>query len=60
MHILNFNPLSIKKSTDVQNEMVRLNTRLLQTASICCPNSSVVIALLNVRSYKQTEQPEAC
>ena len=28
---MNFNKNAIKKSSDVQNEMVRLNTRLLQT-----------------------------
>ena len=53
LHILNFNPLSIKKSTDVQNEMARLNTRLLQTVpQFSCPSNCtcVTIALLNVRS----------
>ena len=51
LHILNFNPLSIKKSTDVQNEMIRLNTRLLRTVpQFCCPNNCIAIALLNVRS----------
>ena len=30
LHILNFNPKAIKKSIDVENEMVRLNSNLLQ------------------------------
>ena len=36
LHILNFNPKAIKASTDVQNEMIRLN--------------NITICLLNVRS----------
>ena len=31
LHILNFSASAIKKSNDVHNEMVRLNTKLLQT-----------------------------
>jgi hypothetical protein len=29
LHILNFNTSAIKKSSDVHNEMLRLNTKLL-------------------------------
>ena len=29
LHILNFNPKAIKAGTDVQNEMTRLNSKLL-------------------------------
>ena len=54
LHILNFNRKAIKKSLDVEKEMVRLNSNLLQLIpqvmcnSISC--SHLVIALLNVRS----------
>ena len=54
LHILNFNRKAIKKSLDVEKEMVRLNSNLLQPIpqvmcnSISC--SHLVIALLNVRS----------
>ena len=43
---------SIKKSIDVENEMVRLNTNLLQQVPevLCNSSSHVTIALLNVRS----------
>lgn len=53
LYILNFNPSAIKKSKDVEQEMERLNTRLLPSIPIL---SSVInprlftIALLNVRS----------
>ena len=52
LHILNLNAKAIKKSIDVENEMVRLNTNLLQPVSeVSCDSSShVTIALLNVRS----------
>ena len=51
LHILNFNAKAIKKSIDVENEMVRLNTNLLhQLPDMSCDTSDVTIALLNVRS----------
>ena len=52
LHILNFNSTAIKKSIDVENEMFRLNSNLLQPVSqiTCDPSSHVTIALLNVRS----------
>ena len=54
LHILNFNVKAIKCSTDVENEMVRLNGNLLQPVSqVLCDSISVshfTIALLNVRS----------
>ena len=52
LHILNFNSKAINKSIDVENEMVRLNTNLLQLVpKVSCDSSShVTIALLNVRS----------
>ena len=40
-----------KKSIAVENEMVRLNTTLLQPLSdVSCHTSHITIALLNVRS----------
>ena len=52
LQILNFNSKAIKKSIDVENEMVRLNANLLQSVpeASCDPVSCVTIALLNVRS----------
>ena len=51
LHILNFNASAIKKSSDVQDEMVRLNTKSLQTIpELQCHDNHVTIALLNVRS----------
>ena len=52
LQILNFNSKAIKKSIDVENEMVRLNANLLQSVpeASCDPFSCVTIALLNVRS----------
>ena len=52
LHILNLNVKAIKKSVDVENEMFRLNSNLLQPVSrvTCDPLSHVTIALLNVRS----------
>ena len=52
LHILNLNVKAIKKSIDIQNEMVRLNTNLLQQVPevLCNSSSHVTIALLNVRS----------
>ena len=51
LHILNFNASAIKKSNDVQNEMVRLNTKLLQTVpDLEYHDNHVTIALLNIRS----------
>ena len=51
LHILNLNVKAIKKSIDVENEMVRLNTNLLQQVPevLCNSSSHVTIALLNVR-----------
>ena len=52
LHILNFNPKAINKSVDVENEMVRLNTNLLQPLPelSCDSTTHVTVALLNVRS----------
>lgn len=50
LHILNFNAKTIKKGMDVENEMVRLNSNLLQpVCQVQCDLSSVshlTIALL--------------
>ena len=48
LHILNFNRKAIKKSTDVDNEMFRLKSNLLQPVHQI--SFHVTIALLNVRS----------
>ena len=52
LHVRNFNAKAIKKSIDVESEMVRLNTNLLQPVpEVACDSSShITIALLNVRS----------
>ena len=51
LHVLNFNAKAIKKSNDVETEIVRLNTNLLhQLPDVSCDTSHVTIALLNVRS----------
>ena len=51
LHILNFSASAIKKSNDVHNEMVRLNTKLLQIIpKLQCQDNHVTIALLTVRS----------
>ena len=54
LHVLNFNPKAIKKSSDVENEMVRLNSNLLQPIPQVLYDSTslshLTIALLNVRS----------
>ena len=54
LHILNFNPKSIKASSNVQGEMVRLNSKRVQPMpKLQChslSNNYVTIALLNVRS----------
>ena len=54
LHILNFNPKAIKASTDVQNEMIRLNNKLLPSATplqfLSLPENYITICLLNVRS----------
>ena len=54
LYILNFDTKAIKKSIDVENEMVRLNNNLLQPVPrVLCDSTSVshlTIALLNVRS----------
>ena len=54
LHILNFNPKAIKKSVDVENEIVRLNTKLLplipKLQCLSLSNTHKNIALLNIRS----------
>ena len=54
LHILNFNAKAIKCSSDVQNEMARLNNKLLpslpQLQFLSLPDNYVTITLLNVRS----------
>ena len=51
LHILNFNVKAIKKSTDVEDEMVRLNSNLLlPVTQLMCTVPHFTIALLNVRS----------
>ena len=51
LHILHFNAKAIKKSIDVENEMVRLNSKTLPPLpDVPLPLSHVNIALLNVRS----------
>ena len=53
LHILHFNSKAIEKS--IENEMVRLNTNLLQPMpEVSCDPSHVTIALLNVRSILAT------
>lgn len=51
---MNFNPKAIKTSNDVQNEMTRLNNKLLpdvpQLQCLSVPNNYITIAWLNVRS----------
>ena len=58
LHIVNFNAKAIKKSIDVANEMIRLNTNILPpvTQMMCCLN----IALLNVRSIVAKLQDINC
>lgn len=54
LHILNFNPKAIKKSAEVDSEMIRLSNNLVQPIpQVLCdsmPVSHLTIALLNVRS----------
>ena len=51
LHILNFNAKAIKKSTDVENEMVRLTSNLLQPMpQMSSGPYHVTIVLLNIRS----------
>ena len=52
LHIVNFNSKAIKKSIDVEIEMVRLTSNLLQPVPEVSgdPSSHVTIVLLNVRS----------
>ena len=51
LHILNFTSKAIKKSTDVENEMLRLNSNLLPPLlEMPYQPDHVTIALLNVRS----------
>ena len=53
LHILNFNSKAIKKSIDVENEMLKLKSKLFQPLS--SQSTHVTIALLNVR-YMHTSQ----
>ena len=57
LHILNFNSKAIKKSIDVENEMLRLKSKLLQPLSsvTCDPSTHVTISLLNVRSMHTSQ-----
>ena len=58
LHILNFSASAIKKSNDVHNEMVRLNTKSLQTVpKLQHHDNHVIISLLNVRSIN-AKQPD--
>ena len=54
LHILIFNAKAIKKSIDVEDEMVRLNTNLLRSVpEMLCESMSeshITVALLNIRS----------
>ena len=51
LHILHFNAKAIKMSTEVENEMARLSSNMLQPVSLRPSDTScVTIALLNVRS----------
>ena len=53
LHIVNFNAKAIKKSIDVANEMIRLNTKVLPPMpQVMCDSSCLNIALLNVRSIR--------
>lgn len=54
LHILNFDPKATKKSDPIQNEMARLNTKLLpslpQLQCLIVSSTHVTVSLLNVRS----------
>ena len=54
LNIVNFNVTAIKTSTDVENEMLRLKSKLLQPMPelkcISLSNNYVTLSLLNVRS----------
>ena len=54
LHIVNFNASAIKKSTNVQDEMSRLNCNLLPALSklqcVSLYSSHITVSLLNVRS----------
>ena len=54
LHILNFNSKAIKASSDVQNEMTRLNNKLLPPSPplqfLSLPETYITVCLLNVRS----------
>ena len=54
MHILNFNASAIKKSDAVEEEMARLNDKLLpplpQLQCRLLSDSHIIISLLNIRS----------
>ena len=61
LYILNFSASAIKKSNDVHNEMIRLNTKLLQTmAKLQFHDNHNTIALLNVRSITAKLPDIAC
>ena len=54
LHVMNFNAHAIKTSTEVENEMSRLKTKLLHSLPnlkcLSLPNTYVTLSLLNVRS----------
>ena len=64
LYIMNFNAAAIKASIDIQNEITRLNTKLLENVpSLHCESLSsslVTIALLNVRSVVPKLPDIAC
>ena len=62
LHIFNFNSQAIKKSIDVENEMVRLNNNVLPPMPqvFCDSASHLTIALLNVRSLVSKLQDIMC
>ena len=55
LHILNFNSKAIKKSIDVENEMLRLKSLQPLSSVTCDPSTHVTIALLNVRSMHTSQ-----
>ena len=61
LYILNFSASAIKKSNDVHSEMIRLNTKLLQTVpKLQFQDNHNTIALLNVRSITAKLPDIAC
>ena len=58
LHTLNFNAKVIKKSIDVTNEKIRLNTNnLILVQHMMCDSHCVIVALLNVRSIGAKKSP---